>query len=185
GEYLAENYRGKGTLIINGEILKKVFPQLLPGRAWFLFQSALIILSLLFCTKRAKTIEQLAHKCGLPAEKLHATVDAYNNAIASHEEDSFGKSDEFRHSLGNGPYYAIDISIGNPVFMCATLTFGGLQVDERTGQVKKAEGGAFKNLYAAGRSAVGIPSRSYVSGLSLADCIFSGRRAGRHIAETK
>jgi 3-oxo-5alpha-steroid 4-dehydrogenase len=37
-------------------------------------------------------------------------------------------------------------------------------------------------LYAAGRSAVGLCSRSYVSGLSLADCVFSGRRAGRHAA---
>jgi len=37
-------------------------------------------------------------------------------------------------------------------------------------------------LYAAGRTAVGICSNSYVSGLSLADCVFSGRRAGRHIA---
>jgi succinate dehydrogenase/fumarate reductase flavoprotein subunit len=37
-------------------------------------------------------------------------------------------------------------------------------------------------LYAAGRNAVGLCSRSYVSGLSLADCVFSGRRAGRHAA---
>jgi 3-oxo-5alpha-steroid 4-dehydrogenase len=37
-------------------------------------------------------------------------------------------------------------------------------------------------LYAAGRSAVGLCSRSYVSGLSIADCVFSGRRAGRHAA---
>ena len=37
-------------------------------------------------------------------------------------------------------------------------------------------------LFAAGRTAVGICSNSYVSGLSLADCIFSGRRAGSHAA---
>ena len=34
----------------------------------------------------------------------------------------------------------------------------------------------------AGRSAVGICSRQYVSGLSIADCVFSGRRAARHAA---
>ena len=28
----------------------------------------------------------------------------------------------------------------------------------------------------------GVCSRSYVSGLSLADCVFSGRRVGRHAA---
>jgi len=37
-------------------------------------------------------------------------------------------------------------------------------------------------LYAAGRNAVGVSSHSYVSGLSIADCIFSGRNAGRHAA---
>ncbi len=37
-------------------------------------------------------------------------------------------------------------------------------------------------LYAAGRTAVGLCSRSYVSGLSLADCVFTGRRAGQHAA---
>ena len=31
-------------------------------------------------------------------------------------------------------------------------------------------------------TAVGIWPNSYVSGLSLADCVFSGRRAGRHAA---
>ena len=38
-----------------------------------------------------------------------------------------------------------------------------------------------EGLYAAGRTAAGC-SRSYVSGLSLADCVFSGRRAARHAA---
>jgi succinate dehydrogenase/fumarate reductase flavoprotein subunit len=33
-------------------------------------------------------------------------------------------------------------------------------------------------LYAAGRNAVGVCSRQYVSGLSIADCVYSGRRAG-------
>jgi 3-oxo-5alpha-steroid 4-dehydrogenase len=57
------------------------------------------------------------------------------------------------------------------------LTLGGLVVDEETGGVV-----GVGRLYAAGRSAVGLCSRSYVSGLSLADCVFSGRRAGVHSA---
>ena len=60
------------------------------------------------------------------------------------------------------------------------LTLGGLVVDHGTGQVLRADGTAVPGLYAAGRSAVGLCSRSYVSGLSIADCVFSGRRAGRH-----
>ena len=63
------------------------------------------------------------------------------------------------------------------------LTLGGLVVDEDTGQVRRADGSVIDGLYAAGRSAVGVCSNSYVSGLSLADCVFSGRRAGRHAAK--
>ncbi len=41
-------------------------------------------------------------------------------------------------------------------------------------------------VYAGGgtpqQRAAGLCSRSYVSGLSLADCVFSGRRAGRRAA---
>ena len=58
----------------------------------------------------------------------------------------------------------------------------GLEVDEDTGAVKSTTGETISGLYAAGRTAVGICANSYVSGLSLADCVFSGRRAGRHAA---
>ena len=51
-------------------------------------------------------------------------------------------------------------------------------VDERTGQVRRDDGGLIPGLYAAGRNAVGVCSRQYVSGLSIADCVYSGRRAG-------
>ena len=62
------------------------------------------------------------------------------------------------------------------------LTLGGLVVTEDTGQVRRADGTPVGNLYAAGRTAVGVCSNSYVSGLSLADCVYSGRRAGRNAA---
>ncbi|MBX9638961.1 MAG: hypothetical protein K2X97_04305 [Mycobacteriaceae bacterium] len=45
-----------------------------------------------------------------------------------------------------------------------------------------AVGAAIPGLYSAGRTATGICSNSYVSGLSLADCVYAGRRAGRHAA---
>jgi 3-oxo-5alpha-steroid 4-dehydrogenase len=58
-----------------------------------------------------------------------------------------------------------------------------LQVNETDGHVIDAQGTDIPGLYAAGRTAIGIPSCRYVSGLSLADCVFSGRRAGRAAAE--
>ena len=65
------------------------------------------------------------------------------------------------------------------------LTLGGLTVAPESGQVLRADGTPVEGLYAAGRTAAGLCSRSYVSGLSLADCVFSGRRAGRHAAARK
>ena len=54
---------------------------------------------------------------------------------------------------------------------------GGLH-NEETGNVKNINGEDIIGLYAAGRSAVGVCSNIYVSGLSIADCVFSGRRVG-------
>jgi 3-oxo-5alpha-steroid 4-dehydrogenase len=65
------------------------------------------------------------------------------------------------------------------------LTLGGLVVDEGTGQVRRPDETPVPGLFAAGRTAVGICSNSYVSGLSLADCVFSGRRAGASAASAK
>ena len=85
--------------------------------------------------------------------------------------------------IEQGPFFAIDISIKNsPAYPAPGLTLGGLRVNEETGQVLDAEDESIDGLYAAGRTAVGICSNSYISGLSLADCIFSGRRAGVHAA---
>jgi succinate dehydrogenase/fumarate reductase flavoprotein subunit len=85
------------------------------------------------------------------------------------------------HAMPKGPYYAINAGIRSKRFPCPTLTLGGLVVDERTGQVQGDEG-VIPGLYAAGRNAVGVCSRQYVSGLSIADCVYSGRRAGRAAA---
>jgi 3-oxo-5alpha-steroid 4-dehydrogenase len=63
------------------------------------------------------------------------------------------------------------------------MSLGGLSVNGFTGQVLRRNGAPIQGLYAAGRSAVGVCSNSYVSGLSVADGIFSGRNAGSAVAE--
>jgi 3-oxo-5alpha-steroid 4-dehydrogenase len=62
------------------------------------------------------------------------------------------------------------------------MTLGGLVVDEDTGQVLRPDGAGIPGLYAVGRNAVGICSGGYISGLSIADAVFSGRRAGHNVA---
>jgi len=92
-----------------------------------------------------------------------------------------GKSRDLMRPLEAPPLYALDISIDKRVFPCAALTLGGLLVDESDGAVRTASA-TVPGLYAVGRAAVGIASNHYVSGLALADCIWSGRRAGRAAA---
>lgn len=184
GEAMAERHDGKATLIFTQAMLKDVLLQLMPGKVWLMLQTAPALLSLMMNTKRAATLEALAEKTGLPASTLRATVDRYNGFVAAQNDEDFYKSTDYLRALDQGPFYAMDVSVGNKVFVCPTITLGGLLVDEQTGQVKREDGSIMPNLYAAGRSAVGVASHSYVSGLSLADCVFSGRRAGEHITKS-
>jgi 3-oxo-5alpha-steroid 4-dehydrogenase len=80
------------------------------------------------------------------------------------------------------PFCAIDASVDSKLLPMATMSVGGLGVEEDSGLVLDADGRPIQGLYAAGRNAVGICSNIYVSGLSYADCLFSGRRAARAAA---
>lgn len=133
--------------------------------------------------KKAKTLDELAKKTGIDAAGLTATVQAYNEGLESGAGDPAHKEPELCHPVRRAPFYAINISVKNaPFFPVPGLTLGGVRVQGDTGLVLHRDGGVIEGLYAAGRTAVGICSNSYISGLSLADCIFSGRRAGRHAA---
>ena len=124
---------------------------------------------------KAPNAQALAARIGADPAKLQASIASANAAAQGAGEDAFGKSADMRHAL-QGPLLALDISMGNPLFPLATLSLGGLRVDEDSGQVLDATGQAIPGL-PAGRTAIGLASRRYISGLSLADCVF-WRRAG-------
>jgi 3-oxo-5alpha-steroid 4-dehydrogenase len=129
---------------------------------------------------KAATIEALAEKLGM--SELVATIATYN-AGAEAGEDAFGKSEKVLQTVSDGPFYAMNVSVGrNPYYPTPSLTLGGLQVDEVTGGVRREDGSTITGLYAAGRSAVGVCSEGYVSGLAIADAVYSGRRAGHQAA---
>jgi 3-oxo-5alpha-steroid 4-dehydrogenase len=132
-------------------------------------------------TTRADTLEELAGKIGVPADRLAATIGAYNGHIERGEPDPLGKSEKYRRTIVQGPFYATDIGDSLKLSPIPALTMGGLVVDEDTGEVLSHEGGKVPGLYAAGRTAVGICSHYYVSGLSLGDCVWSGMRAAETI----
>ena len=183
GEIMCEKHKGKGTLIIDRTLRNETLKQIGPGKL-MPFQRNPVILNLLFNTKRSKTIAGLAKKCGMSPLKLYNSIEKYNLASKGEIADPFGKPQEDCRGILKGPFYAIDVSLDNRLFPCSVITLGGLRVDEETGNVKSSDNKDIPGLYAAGRTAVGVCSNIYVSGLSIADCIFSGRRAGFNVSES-
>jgi 3-oxo-5alpha-steroid 4-dehydrogenase len=169
---------GRAWLLLDANLFREARRQL-PGQTlWFQRWQSLW----LFTARRtsAPTLAKLARRAGIDPEGLAATVSAANLARFKGVPDPAGKRAELTRSLDRAPYSLLDVSLRSvPAPM---LTLGGLTVDEHTGEVLRPDGSPVPGLYAAGRTAVGICSGSYVSGLSLADCAYSGRRAGRHAA---
>ena len=181
GHELVEHQGGKAWLILDGTLRRQATFQCLFGKLWA-FQALPALAMMWLKAVKAPNAQALAARIGADPAKLEASIAAANAAAQGTAEDPFGKSADMRHAL-QGPLLALDISMGNPLFPLATLSLGGLRVDEDSGQVLDATGQAIPGLYAAGRTAIGLASRRYISGLSLADCVFSGRRAGRAAAQ--
>ncbi|GAA5048484.1 FAD-binding protein [Nocardia callitridis] len=177
GQALVEQHDGKGWLLADEELMRTAIGQIGKQAAWF--QRAQFE-AMRRTASRGRTLEAAATKAGIDPDGLRATVEEHNAAITDGTPDPVGKPDEFTRTVGAGPFWLLDVGIKpsliNP---CPMLTLGGAVVDEDTGAVKTTAGTAIPGLYAAGRTALGICSDSYVSGLSLADCVFSGRRAGK------
>jgi 3-oxo-5alpha-steroid 4-dehydrogenase len=177
GHAICEEQNGKAWLILDKPLRRQSIRQALFGGYWW-FQSVPALVMMLLAAKKGATPAVLARKTGMDTAALEASLSAYNQAISSGQTDSMGKSAESCQALRQGPFYALDISVSSGVLPLGALTLGGLKVDENSGQVLDANASPIQGLYAAGRTAVGIPSNLYISGLSLADCVFSGRRAG-------
>ncbi len=181
GEAMVEHNEGRAYLVIDRAMFKQARSQVLWGRAQW-FQTAPALLNMYLNAKKGKTIEEAARAAKLPEAALRETLVQYNERAAEAQHDPFDKDASHCVPLIKAPFYIMDVSIDSVRFPCPTLTLGGLKVNEETGHVRNKEGEDIAGLYAAGRTAVGICSRQYVSGLSIADCVFSGRRAGEHAA---
>jgi 3-oxo-5alpha-steroid 4-dehydrogenase len=138
-------------------------------------------LAMWFSSKKGATLTELAAKIKVDPGALTATVESYRKAQAGEIPDPFKKASDDMGSIAQAPYYAINIGITSLMPM-PSITLGGLLVDERSGLVLGRDGNTIPGLYAAGRTAVGLCSNLYLSGLSSADCVFSGRRAGADAA---
>jgi 3-oxo-5alpha-steroid 4-dehydrogenase len=132
----------------------------------------------------AETLEELEQQIGMPPGALVTTVGEYNRHAAEGEDPYFHKSATWLRPL-ESPFAAIDVQrgIAPPEYGEAgrggaeVFTIGGLctTVD---GQVLDLDGDPIQGLFAAGRATSGLHSWGYISGTSLGDGTFFGRRAG-------
>jgi 3-oxo-5alpha-steroid 4-dehydrogenase len=177
GNVMMREFGGTGWAVYDAQTWRAVKRQIRTQTQ--LFQRLQLIYLFTTGHRRSHSIEDLARKNGIDPTGLRRTVNAYNNGLASGAGDPAHKQPDLCRPMTTGPFYSIDISAASSMFYpIPGLTLGGLVVDERTGAVVHRDGGNVPGLYAVGRTAVGVCSNSYVSGLSLSDCIFSGRRAG-------
>lgn len=128
-----------------------------------------------------ETVAELAEELRLPDSGLIDTINTYNLAAHSGNDEQFHKSKEWLKPL-TGPFVALDCTPGAGAFL-PHFTLGGLDTTV-DGQVLSVQGDVISGLYAAGRTACGVPRRGdgYASGSSVGDATFSGRRAGRQAA---
>jgi len=188
-ESVIHEHAGRAYLLVDASILEEARRQVPQQTLWFQRLQARTMLG--SGRIEAATLDELAAKAGVDVEGLQKSLGEYNDMsrgptgdrAGDKVADPLGKQPDLVQPIERAPYSLIDISVRASVrFPCPTMTLGGLVVDETTGQVLREDGSPVPGLYAAGRTAVGICSKSYVSGLSLADCVFSGRRAGQSLA---
>jgi 3-oxo-5alpha-steroid 4-dehydrogenase len=172
---------GRAWLLVDRATMAEARRQVRRSTLWFQRLQAWYLLYL--GAVRAPTLAGVAARAGVDPEGLAATLAAHNEALAG--RDPAGKPADMTRPQYLPPFSLIDCSVRpRMLYPAPVLTLGGLVVAPESGQVLRPDGTPLPGLYAAGRTAAGLCSRSYVSGLSLADCIFSGRRAGRHAALT-
>lgn len=142
--------------------------------------------------KRGATLEALAVACGIDADGLRATVEAFNSPARHGQDPAFGRgSTAFNRKQGDpqhpgpnpcvapieqGPFYAVKVKPG------CFGTFAGLRTDGQA-RVLDASGQPITGLYAAGTDMASVFGGWYPSGgINLGPALTFGYVAGRHIA---
>ena len=130
---------------------------------------------------RADSIAELELKLSMPKGALQHNVAYYNEHASEGRDPLFHKDKAFLAPLIKAPFIAYDLSVDKAFF--TSHTFGGLHTTVK-GEVLDAWGESIPGLYAAGRTTSGLPTAPYIaSGISLGDCTFFGRQAGKCAGE--
>jgi succinate dehydrogenase/fumarate reductase flavoprotein subunit len=116
----------------------------------------------------ANTLEELAEKIEVPFETLKATIDRYNEIVASGDDTDFGKRKEMLTPITQAPYYALK---WGPSLLDV---FGGALINEEL-NVLGADANPIPGLYAIGNAAGGMYAIDY-------PLLLNGNSYGRALA---
>jgi len=185
GGEVAKQPEGDAWLLVNARCFRRSIREAITcgWQRFKYFGVPMLVNYALGGTKRGRNVAALARRIGVDPARLEATIRQHDADIAAGRADAVGKTEELRKPMGKGAIYAINMSMSNRHALTKFMTLGGLQVDEDSGAVTREDGSPIRGLYAAGMAAVGLHSNGYISGLSIADGVFSGRRAGRDAAK--
>lgn len=129
----------------------------------------------------ADTLDELAEKTGLPADRLVVSVDRWNTFAETGYDEDFGRTPASGMpsliSIKTGPYYAM------PYIPFSMGSFGGLRTNSET-QVLNTAGDPIPRLYAAGASMSGMYTAPFYNscGWSVLGTMVWGRKAGANVA---
>lgn len=130
----------------------------------------------------ADTLEELADLMGFEGdarETLFATIDRYNELVATGNDEDFGKRPELLTSITEPPFYALDMKTELGVSVGGFIT----DVDSN---VLDEDGSPIPGLYAVGTvtgTLFGVDyNETTVPGISLARNVVFGKALGEHLA---
>lgn len=156
------------------------------GRAWLLVDDEIfgrpVIQQNMQIAAVGETWQEVEEELGLPSGSLLNTVEEFNRLAGEQQDPYLHKTAEWLRPLTVPPFAAISYCQGD--YQGHAFTLGGLST-RPTGEVLDGDAQPIAGLYAAGRTACGLPrwGEGYSSGLSLGDSTFFGRLAGRSAAQ--
>lgn len=140
--------------------------------------------------KQAASWEELAAAIDVPPAQLRQTAERFNALARTGHDDDFNRGDSAYdnyygdptlpnpnlHPLGEPPYYAFQIILGD------LGTSGGLRTDEHA-RVLRSDDSVVAGLYAVGNNSAAVMGRSYAgAGATIGPAMTFGYVAAKHCA---
>ena len=188
---IGEAVRGEGAILVNEKgqrfvnelatrrVVSNAITALAKHSAYLIFDKdirsrvkAIEFYDSIGLVEHGSDLKELAEKINVPADKLEATVNNWNQMVAAGKDTDFDRKTGMERKISEAPYYAIHIA------PAIHYTMGGIHIDSRT-RVIDGNGDIIPGLLAAGEVAGGLHGNNRIGGNSIAETVIFGIQAGR------